>query len=133
MLYVLSFLLSWLSGMLVILISAFFSYDQFSIIDITSFAMLTFAGFLIIFLLIYLIVLKTINEKIAGSKQFFYFPLIFSLLANLPAYFLIWKNMGDLYGSSEATLFISGFLTSGFVFGLFWAWKNKMLNQADRV
>jgi hypothetical protein len=36
------------------------------------------------------------------------------------------ENMGDLYGSSEATLFTLGFLISGFVFGSFWAWKNKM-------
>ena len=132
MLYILSFLLSWLSGMLVILIAAFFSYDQFSMIDIASFAMMTFAGFLF-FLLIYLIVLKVINNKIAGSKQFIYFPIIFSLLANLPAYFLIWKSMGDLYGSSEAALFILGFLTNGFVFGLFWAWKNKMMAETSGI
>lgn len=127
MLYVMSFLLSWLSGMLMILIIAFFSYDQFGVIDIASFALLTFAGFLILFLLIYLLVLKMVNNKIAGSKQFICFPIIFSVLANLPVYFLIWKNMGDLYGSSEATLFTFGFLASGLVFGLFWAWKNKML------
>ena len=133
MLYILSFLLSWLSGMLIILITAFFSYDQFSMIDIVSFAVLTFAGFLFLFLLIYLIVLKVINNKIAGSKQFIYFPIIFSLLANLPVYFLIWKNMGDLYGSSEATLFTLGFLTSGFVFGLFWAWKNKIVGQVKNA
>ncbi|HEX6169893.1 MAG TPA: hypothetical protein VFZ33_09380 [Chitinophagaceae bacterium] len=132
MLYILSFLLSWLSGMLIIFITAFFSYDQFSMIDIVSFATMTFAGVLILFLLIYLIVLKVINNMIAGTKQFIYFPIIFSLLANLPAYFLIWKSMGDLYGSSEATLFTLSFLTSGFVFGLFWAWKNKMLSQAQR-
>ena len=132
MLYILSFLLSWLSGMLVILITAFFSYDQFSMIDIVSFAMMTFAGFLILFLLIYLIVLKVISNKIPGSKQFIYFPIIFSLLANLPVYFLIWKNMGDLYGSSEATLFVLGFLTSGFVFGLFWTWKNKIVGQVKK-
>ena len=133
MLYILSFLVSWLSGMLVILISAFFSYDQFSMIDIVSFAMMTFAGFLILFLLIYLIVLKVINNRLGGSKQFIYFPIIFSLLANLPAYFLIWKNMGDLYGSSEATLFTLGFLTSGFVFGLLWAWKNKIVGQVKKA
>ena len=133
MLYILSFLLSWLSGMLVILITAFFSYDQFSMIDIVSFAIMTFAGFLILFLLIYLIVLKVINNRLGGSKQFIYFPIIFSLLANLPAYFLIWKNMGDLYGSSEATLFTLGFLTSGFVFGLLWAWKNKIVGQVKKA
>ena len=133
MLYILSFLLSWLSGMLVILITAFFSYDQFSMIDIVSFATLTFAGFLILFLLIYLILLRIFNKKIPGNKQLIYFPLIFSLLANLPAYFLIWKNIGDLYGSSEATLLILGFLTSGLVFGSFWAWKNKPQKQLNRV
>ena len=132
MFYILSFLLSWLSGILVILITAFVSYDQFSMIDILSFAMMTFAGFLILFSLIYLIVLKVIGNKIAGSKQFSYFPIIFSLFANLPVYFLIWKNMGDLYGSSDATLFALGFLTSGFVFGLFWAWKNKIFGQVEK-
>lgn len=133
MLYILSFLLSWLSGMLVILITAFFKYDEFSLIDIVSFATITFAGSLLIFLLIYLIVLRVANNKIAGNKQFIYFPIIFSLLANLPAYFLIWKNKGALYGSSEATLFTLGFLTSGLVFGLFWAWKNKMLSSTERI
>ena len=133
MLYVLSFLLSWLSGMLVILIAAFFSYDQFTMIDIVSFAMMTFAGFLILFLLIYPGALKIVTKKIIGNKQFIYFTIIFSLLANLPAYFLIWKNMGDLYGSSEATLFALGFLTSGFVFGLFWAWKNKIVGQVKKA
>jgi len=133
MLYVLSFLLSWLSGMLTILITAFFSYDQFSMVDIVSFATLTFAGFLILFFLVYLILLKVANNKITGSNQFIYFPIIFALPANLPVYFLIWKNMGALYGSSEATLFALGFLTSGLVFGLFWAWKNKMPGRAKRV
>ena len=128
MLYVLSFLLSWLCGMLIILITAFYSYDQFSIIDITSFAVMTFVGFLFTFLVIYLLVLKTINKRITGSKQFIYFPLIFSLLANLPVYFVIWKNMGNYYGKGEAALFTLGFLTGGFVFGLFWAWKNKILS-----
>jgi hypothetical protein len=102
-------------------------------IDIVSFAMLTFAGFLILFLLIYLIALRIVNKKIVGNKQFIYFPLIFSLVTNLPAYFLIWKNLGDLYGNSEATLFTLGFLISGFVFGLFWAWKNKMMAKTSGI
>ena len=130
MFYVLSFLLSWLCGMLVILITAFFEYDQFSIIDITSFAVFTFAGFLILFLLIYLLVLKTVNKKTI-AKQLLYFPLVFSLLANLPAYFLIWKNTPEYYGKGEATLFTLGFITIGLVFGTLWAWRNKV--QATRL
>lgn len=129
MLYFLSFLLSWLSGMLVILITAFYSYDQFSIIDITSFGVMTFFGFLIMFLLVYLLVLRMISKKISGPKQFIYFPMIFALPANLPAYLLIWKNIGNYYGTGEATLFFLGFFTSGLVFGLFWAWKNKILSH----
>jgi hypothetical protein len=129
MLHALSFLLSWLCGMLVILVTAFYSYDQFSIIDITSFAVMTFVAFLILFLIIYLLVLKTISKKINGTKQFIYFPLIFSLLANLPVYIMILKNIGNYYGKGEATLFTLGFFTIGLVFGLFWAWKNKIVRQ----
>src|SRR6185503_11187565 len=125
MFYVLSFLLSWLCGMLVILITAFFKYDQFSIVDITSFAVFTFAGFLILFLVIYLLVLRFISKKVT-INQFIYFPLIFSLAANLPAYFLIWKNTPGLYGRGEATLFTLGFVTIGLVFGTLWAWRNKV-------
>jgi hypothetical protein len=131
MFYALSFLLSWLCGMLVILITAFFSYDQFSIIDITSFAVFTLVGFLILFLVIYLLSLRYINRKII-SNQFIYFPLIFSLIANLPAYFLIWKNTPELYGRGEATLFTLGFVTIGLVFGALWAWKKKIQNEKGK-
>ena len=133
MIYFLSFLLSWLCGMLVILITAFFSYDQFTIIDITSFAVMTFVGFIIIFLVMYLLVLKMVNRRISGNKQFIYFPLIFAFLANLPVYFIIWNKVGDYYGKGEATLFTLGFFTSGFVFGLFWAWKNKIITQRIKL
>jgi hypothetical protein len=132
MFYVLSFLLSWLCGMLVILITAFFKYDQFSIIDITSFAVFTFAGFLILFLVIYLLLLKTVNKKII-NRQLIYFPVIFSLLANLPVYFLIWKNTPEFYGKGEATVFTLGFMTIGLVFGILWAWKRKARGTRHKV
>jgi len=130
MFYVLSFLLSWLCGMLVILLTAFFRYDQFSIVDITSFAVFTFAGYLILFLLIYLLVLRAINKKKSGN-HFLFLPLIFSVIANLPAYLLIWKNTPELYGNGEAVLFTLGFITIGLVFGILWTWKNKV--QGTRV
>lgn len=129
MIYVLSFFLAWLCGMLVILISAFFSYDQFSIQDVTSFAVFTFAGLLVLFLLIYLIVLRIITKKTGSTRQFIYFPVIFAFPANFPVYILIWKNTPELYGESEATLFTLSFLTSGFIFGLFWVWKHKIVKQ----
>ena len=125
MFYVLSFLLSWLSGMLSILITAYFTYDQFSVIDITSFAVFTLAGFLVLFLFIYLITLRIIRKRIT-NKQLLFYPIIFSLVANLPAYFLIWKNTPALYGRGEATLFTLGFITIGLVFGAIWAWRNKI-------
>jgi hypothetical protein len=125
MFYILSFLLSWLSGILVILITAFLKYDQFSIIDITSFAVVTFGGFLILFFLIYLVFLRYMNKKIT-SKQFIYYPLGLSFAANLPAYFLIWKNTPEFYGPDEALLFTLAFMTIALVFGVLWAWKKKV-------
>jgi len=130
MFYFLSFLLSWLCGMLSILVTAFFMYDQFSIIDITSFAVLTFADFIILFLLIYLIVLRVIRKNVTG-RQFIFYPVIFSVLANLPAYFLIWKNTPELYGRGEANLFTLCFVIIGLVFGALWAWRNKA--QGTRI
>ncbi len=130
MFYVLSFLHSWFCGILVILISAFFAYDQFNIIDITSFAVLTFAGYLILFLFIYLLVLRMVTKKIAGRQALFY-PLVFSLPANLPAYLIIWISAPELYGKVEATLFTLGFITIGLVFGTLWAWRNKVMAQGS--
>ena len=45
------------------------------------------------------------------------------------------KVRSDVYvgGSSEAILFTLGFLTSGFVFGLFWAWKNKIMARTSGI
>ncbi|HET9746651.1 MAG TPA: hypothetical protein VFP97_13120 [Chitinophagaceae bacterium] len=122
--YVLSFLLSWLSGCLVILISAFFAYDHFSLIDITIFAIFTFLGFLILFLLIYILLLSIAVKKIS-AKPFLSYPMLFAVPANLPAYFLIWGNTPRLYGQAEATLFTLGFTTMGLIFGTWWAWRNK--------
>ena len=129
MLYILSFLLSWLCGMLVILVAAFFSYDQLSIIDIISFTVITLAGFTILFVLIYLPALNLLKKKIDNRNQFLLFPLILVVFGNLPAYFLIWKNMGELYGQSEAFFFVFSFITSGLVFGIVMAWKNIRLIQ----
>lgn len=133
MLYILSFLLSWLCGMLVILIAAFFSYDQLSIIDIISFTVITLAGFTTLFVLTYLPALNLLMKKIDNRNQFLFFPLILVVFANLPAYFLIWKNMGDLYGQSEAFFFVLSFITSALVFGILMAWKNIRLNQAKNL
>src|SRR5262245_34063592 len=133
MMYFLSFLLSWLCGMLSILVAAFFSYDQFSLIDITSFAVMTLAGFLLLFLVIYIVVLIILNKKIAGARQFMYLPLVFSLPANLPAYIFIWTKAGEYYGKGEAVLFTIGFFTAGVVFGLFHAWKNKMMLKSGKA
>lgn len=133
MLYILSFLLSWLCGMLVILIAAFFSYDQLSIIDIISFTVITLAGFTTLFVLTYLPALNLLKKKIDNRNQFLFFPLILVVFANLPAYFLIWKNMGDLYGQSEAFFFVLSFITSALVFGILMAWKNIRLNQAKNL
>jgi len=129
MIFLLIFFLSWLSGLFVILLIAFILYDSFSIIDITSFAVFTFVGCLIVIPLIYLLVLKYSKRKITGKKQFIYFPASLALLANLPVYFIIWLNTNDLYGKNEAFLFFTAFFTTAIVFGIAWAWKEKVLGK----
>jgi hypothetical protein len=127
MIFVLIFLLSWLSDLFVIYLFAFFSYESFSIIDITSFAVFTLAGSLIVMPIFYLFVLRWLNKRIIGSKQFIYFPVALLLLANMPAYIAIWYGTNDFFGRSEALLFYLGFCTNALVFGLAWAWKNRAL------
>ena len=130
MIILLSFLLSWLSGMFVILVAAFISYEQFGIIDITSFTVLTLAGCIIVIPLIYLPVLKFLNRIVNADKQFIWFPACLILLANLPVYFIIWLKNNDLYGWSEAVLFMLGFVITALIFGLCMAWKNKTRRKA---
>jgi len=127
--FILLFFLSWLGGLLILFLAAFFSYEFLSVVDITSFAVFLLAGCLILLPGIYLPVLYLLNRKI---KQYhiFYFPLLLALLANLPVYFVIWLKTYDLYGKSEAILFYAGFLTIGIVFGMGWAWKRKKLDEA---
>lgn len=130
MLYILSFLLSWLCGMLTILITAFFTYDHFSIIDITSFAVITFVGYLILFLVLYLPAVNISSKKIEIQTRFLYLPMILILIANLPAYFFIWKNTGDLYEFTEAILFVISLIASSLVFGSIIAWKNNRVYKS---
>jgi hypothetical protein len=127
MIFILVLLLSWLSGLLVIFLFAFSSYESFSIVDVTSFAVFTLAECIILIPIFYLLLLKWLNKKITATKRFFYFPIALILIANLPAYFIIWKETNDLYGQSEATLFYLGSCTIAFVFGISWAWQNNVL------
>jgi hypothetical protein len=128
MIFVLVFLLSWLSGLLIIFLFAFLSYESFSVVDITSFAVFTLVGCIVLIPIFYRLVLKWLNRKINPDKRFFYFPAALILVANLPAYFIIWKETNDLYGQGEALLFYLGFCTIALVFGISWAWKNNILN-----
>jgi len=127
MIFILIFLLSWLCGLLIIFLFAFFSYETFSIVDITSFAVFTLAGCIIVIPIFYLLVLRWLNKKITANKRFFYFPVALLVIANLPAYFIIWKETNDLYGRNEALLFYLAFCATALVFGICWAWKSSIL------
>ena len=128
--FILLFLLSWLGGLLILLLAAFLSYEFLSVVDITSFAVFLLAGCLILLPGIYLPVLKLLS-RIIKKNQILYFPVFLTLLANLPVYFLIWLKTYDLYGKSEAILFYAAFLTIGIIFGTGWAWKRKKQKEAE--
>ena len=125
MIFLLSFLLSWCSGFLVVLLVAFAYYDSFSLVDITSFAVFTVAGAAIAVPLFYFTTLKFLGKKIAGRKQFLWFPLVLVLLSNLPVYYMIQIRINEFYGRGEALLFLQHYIVSAIVFGMSWAWKNN--------
>jgi hypothetical protein len=129
MIFLLSFLLSWFSGLLVILVFAFVSYEEFSIIDITSFAVLTLVISVLVISFLYQLTLKVFRKLVNERNLFIYCPAILILLANIPVYFAIWLKEGDLYGKEEAKLFTLCFITTAAVFGCCMAWKNKMLKK----
>src|SRR5688572_33343625 len=93
--FILLFLLSWVGGLLILLLAAFLSYEFLSVVDITSFAVFLLAGCLILLPGIYLPVLIFLNRKIK-QNQILYFPFFLALLANLPIYFLIWLKTYNL-------------------------------------
>ena len=125
MIFILSFLLSWLSGMFVILVFAFIPYEHFSIVDITGFAVLTFAISLLIVPILYQLALNVLRKWLNGRNPFIYYPVILNLLVNLPVYFIIWQKFDGLYGRDEAILFTLCFISIASVFGLCMAWKTK--------
>ena len=127
--FILLFLLSWLGGIFILLLAAFFSYEFLSVVDITSFAVFLLAGCLILLPGIYLPVLKLMTPGIKNN-QILYFPALLALIANLPVYFLIWLKTYDLYGKTEAILFYIAVLTIGVIFGTGWAWKRKKMDEA---
>lgn len=129
MILFLSFLLAWLCGYFIILATAFVLYGQFSIIDITSFAVFTFAGSLIVVLLFYRLVIKFLMKIYPEKNQFVFFPVVLVITGNLPVYFFTWLKCPALYGRSEAMLFTLCFISTAVVFGLCMAWKNNLLKK----
>jgi hypothetical protein len=129
MIVFLSFLLAWLCGYFIILATSFALYEQFSIIDITSFAVFSLAGSLVVVLLFYRLVIKFLLKIYPWKNQYVFFPLALILAGNLPVYFFAWLKYPELYGRSEALLFTLFFITAAFVSGLCEAWKNNVLKK----
>jgi hypothetical protein len=114
----------------VILIVSFISLESFSIVDITSFAVFTLTGCLIVIPIFYLLTLKYLGNKINSIKKFIWYPALLILIANLPVYFMIWLKTNDLYGKNEAFLFLYAFITTAFVFGISLAWKSNIMAKS---
>jgi len=127
LIYLFSFLLSWFCGMFVILVTAFFTYEEFSIIDITSFAILTFIAFFILVILIYTPLLIILRKQSHRFHLLQFIPAALIFLANLPVYFLVWRYTGNLYGRNEAFLFTINFASAALIYGLCMEWKNKVV------
>lgn len=129
LIHLLAFLLSWLCGLFVILVSSFLAYEVLSMVDIASFAFLSFGVSLVLVPLVYRFTLKLFFRKITGRNQFINFPATLIFISNLPVYFLLWYNTGDLFGPSETLLFVLCFITMAVVYGLCVGWIHRMLKK----
>lgn len=128
--FLLAFLHSWLWSIFMVLMAGFFYYEHFNLVDIAVFATFLFAGALLIVPFIYYPCLRWLNKKIE-SRRIIPYSMFLLLMANMPAYMLVWWKSGDLYGQGEAWLFCLGLATLGIAFGFCNAWKRARDNQAQ--
>lgn len=127
MIKLLSFLLSWLFGLLAILLFSFYFYNYLSLIDILSFSIITLFSFTVTVILFYSTIIYFF-KRIIGKKNIPYLYYIFlTSITNIPSYFVIWLYKDDAYGDAEAILLVLFFFCAGIVYGSCLKWKNKLL------
>lgn len=121
--------LSWLSGYFTILVSAFFLYDEFGIVDAMTFLVFMLTGATIL-VLVYYPFLKIMERRSIPQHRITY-PFLLTTVANIPIYILIVLNGGEFYQAIETWLFAGAFVVFGLVFGGFW-WMGKVKNQNSK-
>jgi hypothetical protein len=121
-------IVSWLAGLLVIAGVLYFSNGgaDFSVPDILGFGGLVVVGSGLVMILWYLPTLFWLRRSKAISRPWV-FPLASGVLLNLPIFLALFWLIGRKMAAGEAVLFMLAFLVIGSIFGGGFLWGARCL------
>jgi hypothetical protein len=122
---------SWLLGLGVISAISYFFYGELSMADFVGFGGTSLIASSVLLTVLYVPGLFWLRRQLNGCEPAIFFPLACALFLNAPPFMLLALLAGRKMVASEAIVFASGFLTTGFVFGLGFVWSYR--SQAARV
>jgi hypothetical protein len=116
-------LISWACGVSIISAISYFFYGELSLADFLGFAGMSLMASVFVFTVIYAPGLFWLRRRLKGCQPVILFPLASALFLNAPLFMSLGLMAGRNMMASEAILFASGFLATGFVFGLGFIWS----------
>lgn len=119
------FVLSWLAGLAAVSAISYFVYDELSRADFFGFAGFSLVGASLATALLYAPGLFWLRRLLGGCRPAIVFPVASSLFLNGPIFLIVALVAGRKIVSSEAVLFVSGFLATGLLFGIGFIWNYR--------
>ncbi len=117
-------LVSWLSGLLLLLLTfSFISQQGISELDVNSTTITSLIMSALVFSLAYAPSLSWLRRRMGGCRPALLFPLASAIVLNLPVFLIEILAIGRTLAPSEALACIGAFLLMGTVFGLGFVWN----------
>jgi hypothetical protein len=109
--------ISWLAGLVPVLVFSHFFIEPLSLPDFMGFTIASLGITLITILLLYLPGLFWLRRRLGGCQRAALFPLMAAFVLNAPVILLTGLQAGKSMALSEALLFIALAVVVGLVFG----------------
>ena len=117
-------LVSWLSGLLLLLLTfSFISQQGITELDLNSTTITSLIMAALVFSLAYAPSLSWLRRRMGGCRPALLFPLASAVVLNLPVFLIEILAIGRTLAPSEALACIGAFLLMGTVFGLSFVWN----------
>ena len=117
-------LVSWLSGLLLLLLTfSFISQQGITELDLNSTTITSLIMAALVFSLAYAPSLSWLRRRMGGCRPALLFPLASAVVLNLPVFLIEILAIGRTLAPSEALACIGAFLLMGTVFGLGFVWN----------